>query len=255
MIKMTLEEFHDFLREDGWVHCQEISIVETDTYQEATEVVDGEPVFEEISHTHGNAWIASEKSGVTLTVNTGFQFNEYNPDSFEAWHDECIEIVGLQIIDEDGEDFGNASSEPFNALPSEFVDIDFTEIHEKLNTTTDIDLDKDLSMEIITLDVDNAPNIRFQGELIGSASSSANNAAGSSYSGETGRWAELSLYKTQGGKFVAHKIGRTQWQGERDRFSAQVCENEADVIAFFGHRWLAKELYEDAGISDAVTID
>ena len=32
-------------------------------------------------------------------------------------------------------------------------------------------------------------------------------------------------------------------------------ETEADVIEFFGHGWLAKDLYEEAGINDAVEVD
>lgn len=110
-------------------------------------------------------------------------------------------------------------------------------------------------METLTLAVDNAPNIRFTGELVGSAASSDNQAVGRSYSGQTGRWTELSLYKTKGGKFICHQVGRTCWQGEHDRFSGKVCETLAEVKEFFGHRWLAKELYAEASIDDAVEVD
>jgi hypothetical protein len=34
-----------------------------------------------------------------------------------------------------------------------------------------------------------------------------------------------------------------------------VCETAADVIAFFGHGWLAKELYDDADIEDVQHVE
>lgn len=38
-------------------------------------------------------------------------------------------------------------------------------------------------------------------------------------------------------------------------FSGKVCETLAEVKEFFGHRWLAKELYAEAGIDDAVEVE
>lgn len=122
---------------------------------------------------------------------------------------------------------------------------------ENLDSDTDKETDEMTKKE---LKRDNDRNLVFTGELIGSASSSPNNAH-SNYSRETGRWTELNLYKTAGGKFVCHSIGRTQWQGEHDRYSAQVCETESEVVDFFGTGWLAKELYEDAGIDATEVID
>ncbi len=112
----------------------------------------------------------------------------------------------------------------------------------------DIDTDEDTDMETITLKRDNDRDLRFKGELVASVASSPNNAAGSNWSRQTGRWSELRLYKTASGKFVAGQVGRTQWQGEHDRYSAEVCDTEADIIAFFGTGWLAKDLYAEAGI-------
>lgn len=43
--------------------------------------------------------------------------------------------------------------------------------------------------------------------------------------------------------------------GRKNRYSGAVCETEAEVIKFFGHGWLAKELYENAGIEDAEEIE
>lgn len=109
-------------------------------------------------------------------------------------------------------------------------------------------------MEQITLDNDNAPNVGFEGELIAEASSSSNNASGY-YSGSPGRWTELKLYRTKGGKLVCQTVGHTQHSGEQTRYKVGVCETEADVIEFFGHGWLAKELYSRAGITDIQEVE
>lgn len=110
-------------------------------------------------------------------------------------------------------------------------------------------------MKTFTLEIDNAPSVRFTGEMVASAASSDNQAMGSSYSGQAGRWTEIALYKTKAGKFVCHQVGRTCWQGERDRFSGKICETLEEVKEFFGHRWLAKELYSKAGIDDTVEVE
>ena len=84
---------------------------------------------------------------------------------------------------------------------------------------------------------------------------SDNNAYGRFYSGQTGRWTTLALYKTVGGKFICHQIGHTRWQGERTKYSGKVCNDVSEVIAFFGNRWLAKELYNEAGIESVNDIE
>lgn len=100
-------------------------------------------------------------------------------------------------------------------------------------------------MEQFIVKRDGERDLKFVGEKIASVSSSSNNAS-SSYSGSTGRWTELTLYRTKGGKYVCQQIGRTCWQGEKDRYSGLVCETADKVAEFFGHGWLAKELYEAA---------
>lgn len=102
---------------------------------------------------------------------------------------------------------------------------------------------------------DKEQNLKFKGELIASCSSSDNQAMGSNYSGSVGRCTELRLYKTAGGKFICSSIGRTRWQGERDRFAGMVCETIDGVISFFGNGWLAKDLYEEANIDASLIIE
>ncbi len=109
-------------------------------------------------------------------------------------------------------------------------------------------------MEKHQITVDGEPDIRFTGELVASTSTSGDNGM-RNFSGSAGRWTELELYRTQGGKFVCSQVGRTQWQGERDRHTGKVCQTEAEVIEFFGHGRLAKDLYDEADIDYAIDVD
>lgn len=98
-----------------------------------------------------------------------------------------------------------------------------------------------------TLEVDNAPAIRFRGEHIAHASSKSPD--------NESRWTELDLYRTAGGKYICHTVGLTCYQGESDRYAATVCESLDEVRAVFGYGWLAKELYRYAGIDASVEVE
>ncbi len=120
---------------------------------------------------------------------------------------------------------------------------------------TEIEITSESSAEdMFQIEIDDAPDIKFSGDLIAKASSSPDTAMGSSYSGSTGRWTKLRLYKTKGGKFVCEKVEKTQWQGERDTHLGKVCQSINGVFEFFGHDWLAKELYADGSIDAVVEI-
>jgi hypothetical protein len=106
---------------------------------------------------------------------------------------------------------------------------------------------------LITVDGDH--DIAFSGEQIVYVLSQCRSREGSDYSGSSGRWTELTLYKTVGGNFVCEKCERTSWQGERDRNFGAACKTEKEVIEFFGIGWLAKKLYDEAGISSSVRIE
>lgn len=97
-------------------------------------------------------------------------------------------------------------------------------------------------MDTITIERDNDRDIRFIGVKIGFASSQRDQNAGPE------RWTELTLYRTAGGKLIARQVGRTQWDGEQDRNQVVVCDDNDAVIEFFGAGWLAKEIYDCAGI-------
>ena len=108
--------------------------------------------------------------------------------------------------------------------------------------------------EQYTIERDGQPDLRFTGERIASTANSADRGH-SDFSGSTGRWTTLRLYRTTSGKFVCHRIDHTQWQGEQDGHTAEVCADEAAVMAFFGYGDLAKEIYYEAGIQAVQTID
>jgi hypothetical protein len=95
-------------------------------------------------------------------------------------------------------------------------------------------------MKTIFILRDKQQDLRFQGKLIARVVSQD--------TAFVERWTELYLYLTKAGKYVAQEIGKTLVPGERDRYSAQVCDTEAEVVRYLGTNWLAKKLYEQAGI-------
>lgn len=160
----------------------------------------------------------------------------------------------LIVVDEDGEpvhsyDLGEIAEE----LRDDLTDFDLSILGEDEPEEIDTDNTQDTDMEEIIIRRDNDRDIKFIGERIAKAASSDDKAFGSSYSGSTGRWTELNLYQTQSGRYICQTIGCTRWQGEHDRYSARICDTLDEVIAYFGHGWLAKELYENANI-DATQI-
>lgn len=96
-------------------------------------------------------------------------------------------------------------------------------------------------METIEVARDDDRDLKFTGELVASASSRTTDGPTSN------RWVELKLYRTQGGKLVCSRVGRTRWANETDRHNAAVCDSEAEAIEFFGHSDIAKYIYHDAG--------
>jgi hypothetical protein len=96
--------------------------------------------------------------------------------------------------------------------------------------------------------------LKFKGEKVASAETSADRASGI-YSGSTGRWTEYHLWKTSGGNYVGKQIHRTQWQGEDDAHEAKLLKSEKEVFDFFGDGGLAQELYEEAGLEFVEEVD
>ena len=110
-------------------------------------------------------------------------------------------------------------------------------------------------MECFVVEVDNGPGLRFCGKIRANVRSYSDKARVGEYSGQVGRHSELSLYETAGGNFVCQLVERTRWQGESDSYDGKVCDTVEQVKEYFGYGWLAKELYRDAGIDVALTVD
>ncbi|PCS21917.1 hypothetical protein [Candidatus Enterovibrio escicola] len=175
----------------------------------------------------------STLDGIKITYTEGFNYEECDSDSLSTGtegQDAVWSVESVTVVDEEGDEL-NAHE------LADYLDSDFSSInYSVLEIEQIIDGDEDSDMETFTLDIDNAPNVRFTGELVANVACSDNQAIGSSYNGPTGRWIELSLYKTKGGKFICHQVGRTRRKDERDRFSGKVCETLEEVKEFFGHR-------------------
>jgi hypothetical protein len=197
----------------------------------------------------GTAFDVSYQRAVEWPGNSGERFGDFKMTDDHG----CEEVVWNspvpEILDEDGDELDKWDIAELvkEHLPG-MTDIDAEALIPAI-TITDIDADEeDTTMETITLTNDNAPDVRFTGELVASASSKDPYNNG-------GRWTVLRLYRTKGGSFICQEEGVTQWQGERDRSKVTVCKTEAEVIATFGHGRLAKEIYDEAGIEAVVDIE
>jgi len=109
-------------------------------------------------------------------------------------------------------------------------------------------------MEQFTIDRDDSAPLSFTGELIAKAASHPDRAHGG-WSGQTGRWQTLALYRTAAGRYVCQSIRHTMWQGESDTCEAEAVGDLAGIVAFFGYSWLAKVLYRKAGLEVGEHID
>lgn len=254
MRKLSIEDFKSIMLAGVWSHDVNVETVDTQHHEEHIYTPDGdiaETRHSEYVHGYGN--VVSTCEDITLTYEEQWSFTKYDKDSFDA-DDGCWTLDGAVVVDEDGDEVAiDWVIEDTDDLDYDFTYIDYSEL--EITETKDIDVQASDVDRTMTIECDNGPTIRFTGDRIAAAASSDNNASGSSYSGSTGRWTELKLYKTKGGYYVCHQIGYTRWQGERDLYKAKVCETTEEVIEFFGHRWLAKELYENAGIEDVTQID
>ena len=81
-------------------------------------------------------------------------------------------------------------------------------------------------METITLERTGERNLRFKGEMLGSASSHWINGV------EQNRWTEYEIYKTETGKYVVAITHVTCWQGEVNGYQAEVCNTPEEVYDF-----------------------
>lgn len=104
------------------------------------------------------------------------------------------------------------------------------------------------TMKEFNLEADNRTDVAFTGLKLASVKSR-------DYNNRTDRWTELHLYRTQGGKYVVQTLGMTSIQGEHVKRIVDIASNLAELYEICGHGWLAKYLYQAAGLSDVQRID
>lgn len=254
MKKLTLDEFKALVMNDEWVRQHDHEIIDRIVRERDEQADNDDFLSTTYYHTFGWASVTSTLDGIVITYTEGFDYDDYQPETFSAsteGQSDVWKIEGCVVVDEDGDPIDADDLKDY--LTDAFSATDYSNL--QIDEVDDIDLDEGIDMETFTLLNDNEPNVRFTGELVARTASSCDNAAGSNQSGQTGRWTELLLYKTVGGKYICQQIGHTQWQNERTRYKTEVCDSIEQVIAFFGHRWLAKDLYAEAGIEDVVTVE
>lgn len=220
---------------------------------------DGSDIVKYVSSVAGYATLRADDVELefswTAQGGTG-SYRDAHEFTVELHDDACFELRGAMLVDADGDDLSRSDrDEVFRELLNE---TSWEQSVKPLLPTPEIeeiDIDtEDTDMETFIVERDSEPSIKFTGEKIGVASSSDERAR-SDFSGSTGRWTTLRLYRTKGGKLICEQIGHTRWQGEHTRYSGAICETEAEVIKFFGHGWLAKELYDDAGIDASIEVE
>ena len=247
MKRITLEQLQELFASGNY----NSKIEETNSEFQAHEYHVGEDETKTVFESWRAGYVTlTSKTDPTITIEFAYKANG-GQDSYTEAHDFEVEIeditnLSFKFVDEDGD-----------ATTLRVQDLDFLDDDWKIDIianlpTAEIDetnVTEASEMKLITLINDNAPDIKFNGECLAFASSA------DPYGSHNGRWTELRLCKTAGGKFVCQSAGLTLWQGEKDRYSAQVCETEKEVIEFFKYTRLAKELYEKANIDFSVVID
>ena len=93
-------------------------------------------------------------------------------------------------------------------------------------------------MEKFTIKRDGLPPIAFNGEVLAKADNTTQNG------NRANRWIEVTIFRTQGGKYVASLDRYTRSEGESDRRAAVSRENAAGII-----EWLKEDGDELGSVS------
>lgn len=106
-------------------------------------------------------------------------------------------------------------------------------------------------MEKVVLKRSGKPGLEFEGELLYEGETSPDQAS-DRWSGAVGRWEEVRVYRTKGGKYVVWIARYTQWQGERDIFIAEVFASPEEAMRYLEDEepWAAEEVAEELGVTE-----
>jgi len=252
MKTISLSEFKALIASDDWQRQQKLEVIDELTQRASiNEMNDTDERVEALSIC-GCASKASTLNGITITYNESFNYFDCKEDSFSAstdGQDDIWQMSGASVIDDDGDEL--SADDLSTYLSHDFSNIDYSTL--SINDVINIDVDD--KQDIIEIEIDYAPDVRFCGSLLAYAADSCETSSGSNYSGDPARWTELRLYKTNNGKLICHRTNCTQWANEKDQYSGKVCENTDEVVGFFGYSRIAKELYAEANIASAFEVN
>ena len=166
MKTFTLSEFEALAARDDWSHEQSLN-----THGEMHDKTEGTDIhgeFDLIDKTtiYGEATVTSTLDDITITYHEGYNYDVFAPENLDSGTEGMQEIwtlEGARVVDEDGDELSEADWAC--ALGRTLFDrIDYSSLLTR--PTNDIDLDEASDMETFTLKIDNAPSIRFTGELV-----------------------------------------------------------------------------------------
>jgi len=246
LIKVKSSEIENLEFRITAIDCDD---TEFEQVKEAGENAETGEIYEEIYYSRtawGRVEYTAEYKSEKLSLAFGWQAEASRKESYTDSFDfevylanEPDETANFVIVDDDG-DIEKMNIEAikdragsFDDLPSAAKALLPAPEYEEVLVET-VSLDEEQAEYIV--ERDDAPNLRFWGQILADATSREPYNDG-------GRWQELTLYKTVGGKYVCSKVDVSCWVGERTRYKAIVCESISDVIEFFGRSSLAKELY------------
>lgn len=103
-----------------------------------------------------------------------------------------------------------------------------------------------------------AKTLRFRGKLLGSAETSPDPDY-KNFSGSIGCWTLMRLFETPNRKFICERVSHSFSDYANEikevEYEGAVCDNGEEVMAFFGHGTMAKEVYEEAYIDDTELVE
>ena len=108
--------------------------------------------------------------------------------------------------------------------------------------------------ESFRIDHDDGLPIAFTGNLLCIVESSPDSNR-SNWSGMTGRWRRLELYKTRAAQYICVCRAFTQWERERDSVSVEVVNEPKGIAEFFGPGWMLRQLCEQSGVDLAEHVE
>ena len=112
-------------------------------------------------------------------------------------------------------------------------------------------------METVIIQRTGQAPLRVRGALIASASSTPDTSS-ASYSGGTGWWQDVAVYRTATGRYVVALSHHTQGEGGHDTDEAAVYPGQMGCIGFLSARvpsWMLFEVMEQLDEDDLVEVE